>query len=262
MIHILGLNEHERVWARQVCKAARDAFAATAAVPATNPMPLWAFQWMWQNRTSPEQHNRVAAGRAAAADLPALTWLKSSSTRSSSACNDAAQLFTPAVCAAAAGAGHVHVLQWLRYAADNLLHAFIRHELSSNHSARPLDEHTYAAATCTRVCSELASAQHLVCQHCTSYHDEVCQQQWHSTGRVLGNDSPCAVQYWHLYSSRVKGCCSPAAACRTLRPPCPWDFTTCTAAARTPGNLHTLVWLRQQQPRCPWAGTEVRNTAE
>jgi hypothetical protein len=136
VIHILGLNAHERVWARQVCTAARDAFPATAAVPATIPMPLWAFQWMWHNRTLIQQHNKVAAGRAAAEDVPALTWLKSISTRSSGACVDAAQVFTPAVCAAAAAAGHIHVLQWLRYAAHKLLHAFIMPEPQRQTSAR------------------------------------------------------------------------------------------------------------------------------
>jgi hypothetical protein len=111
VIHILGLNEHERVWARQVCKAARDAFPCATAVPVTASMPIWAFQWMWQNNTAPGQFSKVVAGRAAAADLPALAWLKSSSARSNS---DGPQLFGPAVCASAAEAGHIHMIQWLR----------------------------------------------------------------------------------------------------------------------------------------------------
>jgi hypothetical protein len=143
ILHILGLNEHERVWARQVCKAARDAFPGTAAVPATVAMPIWAFQWMWQNRTSLEQCNLVAAGRAAAADLPALAWLKSNSTRSSGTCMETTQVFAPAVCAAAAGAGHIHVLQWLRYATDNVSRLLIRFEPKSSTSGQAHQRRTY-----------------------------------------------------------------------------------------------------------------------
>jgi hypothetical protein len=116
LLHVLSLNEHDCVWARQVCKAARDAFPHTTAVPVTAPMPVWAFQWMWHNKTPAEHITKVVAGRAAAADLPALAWLKSSSAHSSSGSSDTAQLFGPAVCASAAGAGHIHVLQWLRCA--------------------------------------------------------------------------------------------------------------------------------------------------
>jgi hypothetical protein len=118
---------------------------------------------MWHNRTLLQQQNKVAAGRAAAADVPALTLLKSISTRSSGACSDAAQVFTPTVCAAAAAAGHVHVLQWLRYAAHNSSRTTIMREPQRRTSGG-------ANLRCTYVCTKIASAQH----HCIKWRYELC----------------------------------------------------------------------------------------
>ena len=38
---------------------------------------------------------------------------------------------------------------------------------------------------------------------------------------------------------------------RTQDPPCPWDESTCEAAAGG-GHLEMLQWLRAQDPPCPW----------
>jgi hypothetical protein len=38
---------------------------------------------------------------------------------------------------------------------------------------------------------------------------------------------------------------------RSLDPPCPWDETAISSAARRE-DLDTLRWLRSQVPPCPW----------
>jgi len=38
---------------------------------------------------------------------------------------------------------------------------------------------------------------------------------------------------------------------RSQSPPCPWDATTCAAAAEG-GHHEVLKWAREQDPPCPW----------
>lgn len=38
---------------------------------------------------------------------------------------------------------------------------------------------------------------------------------------------------------------------REQDPPCPWDEWATVQAARG-GHLHVLRWLREQRPPCPW----------
>lgn len=177
-IHILALNEHDRVWARQVCKAAKDAFPNTTAVPVRAPIPLWAFQWMWQHRTTPDTINKVVAGRAAAADLTALAWLRSINARSSTSSSDAAQLFGPAVCASAAGAGHIPVLQWLRCAVPELIARVLQNAVVNNHST-PQPQHSIASP---QVGAVPAQAPVLCCKSCvlqaTTLSNTSTARQW------------------------------------------------------------------------------------
>ena len=48
---------------------------------------------------------------------------------------------------------------------------------------------------------------------------------------------------------------------RNQDPPCPWDVSTCSAAARW-GHLEVLMWLRSQDPPCPWDESMCSAAAE
>eukprot|EP00882_Tetradesmus_deserticola_P007620 GHRQ01008025.1.p1 GENE.GHRQ01008025.1~~GHRQ01008025.1.p1 ORF type:complete len:391 (+),score=124.82 GHRQ01008025.1:1254-2426(+) len=234
-LHILGLNKHDRRWARQVCKAARDALSATTAVPAAASLPLWAFQWMWKHQTSVQQSSRVVSGRAAGADLAALTWLKRSSTRSSSAVIDAAQLFGPALCAAAAGAGHIHVLQWLRTQRSQCPWDFT----ACTAAARtPRNLHTLVwlrqqQPRCPWAGSEVWEAA--AASGCFE------TLHWLQSQRCPGFDSPsiCA-------AAAGAGQVAVLQWLQQQRPPCTYDESA-VAAAAAGGHVSVLQWLKERE---------------
>ena len=48
---------------------------------------------------------------------------------------------------------------------------------------------------------------------------------------------------------------------RNQDPPCPWDESTCCAAAEG-GHQEVLMWLRSQDPPCPWDEYECRRWSQ
>jgi hypothetical protein len=129
VLHILGLlpTAAQAYSARQVCKAANDTLkACTSILASCKELPLWVLQQMHTaQRQQQEQHLactatayvgvkphhrqqqqnlQLIASRAAAGDLQGVQWLVSQGCAADHA----------SICSAAAKAGHLHILRFLR----------------------------------------------------------------------------------------------------------------------------------------------------
>mmetsp|Transcript_1335 Transcript_1335/g.3081 ORF Transcript_1335/g.3081 Transcript_1335/m.3081 type:complete len:722 (-) Transcript_1335:726-2891(-) len=151
-----------------------------------------------------------------------------------------------ALCDAAAGGGHLHVLQWLRsrtpavhWGPDGTRGAAEGGHLGSlqwMYAQRPKCPRVYD------ICLYAARGGHLHVLEWLRARDSFCL--------LASNACSQAAAHGHLEVLkwlRARGCS--------------WSEDTCAAAA-TGGHMHILQWLRSQNPPCPWAGDTYAGAAK
>jgi hypothetical protein len=173
-----------------------------------------------------------------------------------------------AVCTAAARAGNVQVLRYLRskdeptpwdletsYAAALGGHLETLQWLRAQDPPCPWDDSTCTAAASTgqlpvlewlrsgqtpcpwaaRTCAAAASA------------GQMRVLEW-----LREQDPPCNwTESTFLSASEAPDCLEVLAWMRAQQPPCPWSVWNCWGVAEA-GELATLQWMRTQKPPCPW----------
>lgn len=109
ILHILTILPPQQLpWARFIHKAAHHEFISYKHVSAScQELPSWTLQRMYAACTEDKQRHLLVQYRAAAGDAAAVQWLKNAPRMNPASCS-------PAVCAVAAGNGHIHVLRCLR----------------------------------------------------------------------------------------------------------------------------------------------------
>jgi hypothetical protein len=204
-----SLAREWRVWAARWRVAAADIHGRCTAVA-----PRWLFQETWPRIHSDALLQTQCLQRAAAnACLDTLEWV-----RRRRACPS----WNPAVCSAAAGAGQLEALQWLRARGAPWDEATCWRAAQGGHLALLQWCRGRGCDWSARTCSAAASGGHLAVL------------QWAArAGCALGDAAACAAaRGGHLGVLRW--------ACKPGR--CPMDEHTFNAAAAG-GHRHVLAWL-------------------
>jgi hypothetical protein len=144
-------------------------------------------------------------------------------------------------CAAAAGAGNLPVLQWLRHrhppcawgastlnAAAGGGHLAVLQWLQQSGNQHAIPWQWYM-----RTCHHAAKEGHLHTLQWLRDHEVMCN--WNDSVEAAAEGGRLRVLQW----------------LRTLDPPVPWTDSACFYAAKG-GFLEILKWLRAQDPPCPW----------
>lgn len=285
------LSKHWQQWAAEARAAQRAAIDTRLWISWPDAMkypglPQWYVREVFHTLPLSEQRRLVCAVARTGQD-EAMHWLLEQASPSSAAFDGAAAAAAAAghlgllmllhasgclcnarVCEAAAGSGHLAILQWARNA--NLAWGDSCWAAAGGGHLNVLEWACAQVPPCpwdATACAAAAAGGHLeALQWLRSSPEAPCPlDEW--TCAFAARAGHLHVLQWlrhlppRLMSSNI---CRLAAGAgqlavvkwvRCIAPrPCPWNGNACTDAAAN-GHLSTLQWLRSQKPPCDWGST-------